>query len=112
MQTMIRKKESIAMLLTVFVFAGSVLVSACGLLYAASQKDLVVDAQPTQAALVNINKASSEELQMVRGIGPAIAERVIQYLNEHGRFERIDDLVNVRGIGYAKFQKIKTQLTV
>ena len=64
------------------------------------------------AKLVNINQAGSEELQNVRGIGPAIAERIIQYRNDHGRFERLEDLSNVNGIGKAKLEKIKSQVSI
>ena len=81
-----------------------------GWLYAAPKSEVQVEAKGT--AVVNINKAGLEELQNVRGIGPALAERVIQYRDEHGRFERPEDLVNVRGIGEAKFQKIKSQISI
>jgi len=75
-----------------------------------------VEAQPqiqaSMPAVVDLNKADVEQLQAVRGIGPALAERIIQYRDEHGRFEHIEDLTNVRGIGQAKFNKIQTQLKV
>lgn len=78
--------------------------------YAAPKSEVRVEAQGT--AVVNINKASLEELQTVRGIGPSLAERIIQYRDEHGRFERPEDLVNIRGIGEAKFEKIKSQISI
>ncbi|MBI3307082.1 MAG: helix-hairpin-helix domain-containing protein [Candidatus Omnitrophica bacterium] len=62
--------------------------------------------------MVNVNKANLEELQTVRGIGPVIAERILQYRNEHGPFAQVGDIVNVQGIGEAKFEKIKNQLSV
>ena len=62
--------------------------------------------------LVNINKASLEELQAIRGIGPALAERVVKYREDNGRFEKVEDLVKVRGIGEAKFEKIKDQVSL
>ena len=64
------------------------------------------------AAVVNINKAGAEELQSLRGVGPALAERIIQYRTEHGRFERVEDLSQVRGIGEAKFQKLKDHVSL
>ena len=60
----------------------------------------------------NINTAGAEELQSVRGIGPALADRILQYRKEHGRFERLEDLVSVRGIGEAKFEKIRSQISI
>ena len=66
----------------------------------------------SQTQVVSVNKATLDELQTVRGIGPALAERIIKYREEHGKFERLEDIVNVRGIGEAKFQKIKNQVTI
>ena len=81
-----------------------------GLLYAAPKAEAALASQP--AAIVNVNKATAEELQSIRGIGPSLAERVIQYRAEHGRFEKVEDLTQVRGIGEAKLQKIKNQVSV
>ena len=67
---------------------------------------------PAAAKAVNINKAGSEELQTLHGIGPALAERVLQYREEHGKFEKPEDLANVRGIGASKLEKIKSQVSI
>ena len=75
----------------------------------AGSKDVQIE---TQAKAVNINTAGSQELQVLRGVGPAIAERIIQYRQEHGRFEHAEDLTKVHGIGQAKFQKIKAQVSI
>ena len=61
---------------------------------------------------VSINKADSEELQTVRGIGPAMAERIISYRQANGGFKTLEDLKEVRGIGDAKFEKLKNQITL
>ena len=61
---------------------------------------------------VSINKADSEQLESVRGIGPALAERIIQYRQNNGPFEHLEDLVRVPGIGQAKFERIKAELAV
>ena len=63
-------------------------------------------------AKVDINKANLEELEAIRGIGPALAERVMTYRNENGKFKAPQDLMNVKGIGQAKFNRIKEQLVV
>ena len=63
-------------------------------------------------APVNLNQASAEELIALKGIGPKMAERIIAYRNENGPFKTADQLVQVKGIGNAKFQKLKDQVTV
>ncbi len=79
-------------------------------LHAAPKSELQL--QVDSAQLVNVNKAGSEELQTVRGIGPALAERIIAYRDEHGPFKQVDDLALVHGIGGAKLQKIKQQISL
>ncbi len=62
--------------------------------------------------MVNINKATQSELENLPGIGPAIATRIIEYRNENGKFSSIDDIKNVKGIGDAKYDKIKDSIEV
>lgn len=61
---------------------------------------------------ININKATSEELQKVSGIGPSLAEKIISYRNSNGKFNSIEDLKNISGIGDKKFETIKEHLIV
>ena len=61
---------------------------------------------------VNINTASQSELDSLPGIGPSIAQRIIEYREENGNFQKIEDLQNVKGIGDAKFSNIKDNVTV
>ena len=61
---------------------------------------------------ININQADLEELQSLRGIGPSLATRIIEYREKHGPFRRIEDLMNVRGIGETSFLKLREQITV
>lgn len=61
---------------------------------------------------VNVNTATAEELQTVRGIGPALAERIVELRSTKGKFKSLDDLLEVRGIGSAKLEKIKNQITL
>ncbi len=56
---------------------------------------------------VNINSATSEQLQQLKGIGPAMAERIIQYRKSIGKFHSADQLMDVQGIGTKKFEQLK-----
>lgn len=65
-----------------------------------------------QVLKVNINMATSEELQKLPGIGEAMASRIITYRKENGKFSKLEDLKNVSGIGEAKFNNIKNYIYV
>ena len=60
---------------------------------------------------VNINTANQTELETLPGIGPSLAQRIIEYRNENGEFEKIEDIQNVKGIGDAKYNTIKDLIT-
>lgn len=61
---------------------------------------------------VNINTADSVTLQTIPGIGPSKAERIIEYRNTQGRFQSVDDIKNISGIGDKTFENIKKYITV
>ena len=61
---------------------------------------------------VNINTASQTELETLTGIGPSIAEKIIQYRKKNGGFKKIEELKNVSGIGENKFESIKDEVIV
>ncbi|KKI88545.1 hypothetical protein WQ54_30575 [Bacillus sp. SA1-12] len=61
---------------------------------------------------VNINLATSEELQTLTGIGPAKAETIIAYREENGSFTAPEDLLKVSGIGEKSFEKLREEITV
>ena len=62
--------------------------------------------------MVNINIASQEELEKLPGIGSSIAIRIVSYRKENGKFNSIEDIKNVSGIGEAKFNNIKSYISV
>lgn len=66
----------------------------------------------TNTGLINVNSANFHELQRINGVGPAIAQRIIDYRNSHGAFARIEDLRNVKGIGQARLEQIRPQITL
>ena len=56
---------------------------------------------------VNINTATQTELELLTGIGPSTALKIIQYRKANGKFKNIEEIKNIDGIGEAKFEKIK-----
>lgn len=60
--------------------------------------------------LININTATKEDLDTLPGIGPATAQKIIDYRQEHGNFSSIEDIKNVKGIGEAKFRKMQDKI--
>ncbi len=59
---------------------------------------------------VDINTATADELLMVPGVGPVTAGRIMEYRAAHGRFRSVEDLLNVKGIGKVKLEKMKPHL--
>jgi competence protein ComEA len=62
--------------------------------------------------LVNINTASAADLETLPGIGPAFAQRIIDYRVEHGAFATVEQLTEVKGIGPATLDKLRHLITV
>lgn len=63
-------------------------------------------------SIVNINTATQTELETLPGIGTSTALKIVNYRNEHGKFENIEDIKNVNGIGEAKFNSIKELICI
>jgi competence protein ComEA len=63
-------------------------------------------------ATVNLNTATLDQLQTLPGVGPVLAQRIIDYRNEHGGFARVTDLRQVSGIGDARFNELKDKVSV
>ena len=66
---------------------------------------------PTRV-LVNVNTANAEELETLTGIGPALAQAIIDYRAGHGAFRSAEDLLLVKGIGEAKLEGFRAEITL
>jgi len=68
--------------------------------------------ESTPELLININTATAEELCSLPGIGEVLSEQIIAHRSEHGLFASIEDIMDVSGIGFAKYENIKNYITV
>jgi competence protein ComEA len=69
-------------------------------------------AKPAATGTVNINTASATELDALPGIGAKTAALIVEYRQKNGPFKKIEELMNVRGVGEKSFLKLKPQITV
>jgi competence protein ComEA len=90
-----------AVALTAVLFAGS-MVSA--------QQAEKSAAGP--AATINLNSATVEQLEALPGIGPKTAQLIVEYRQKSGGFKKVEELMNVKGIGEKSFLKLKPMLVV
>ena len=64
------------------------------------------------AGPVNLNTATQAQLETLPGIGAAAAKRIIEYREKNGKFTKIEQLMNVKGIGEKSFLKLKPMITI
>lgn len=76
--------------------------------------DSHAQAKQSQAAMerININTASQKELLKLKGIGTSYADRIIQYREKHGPFQKPDDILKVKGIGKKTWEDNKDLIAV
>jgi len=68
--------------------------------------------QQVSEGKININTATKEQLKTLTGIGDATAGKIIDYRNKNGKFNSIEDIKNVSGIGESKYEKIKEKINI
>lgn len=90
------------------------LVAAAGSVQAVADPAVrgLQSAEEDRAETVEINTATAAELRTLPGVGERIAERIIEYREEHGGFEKTEDLMNVRGIGENTYLRLRPLVRV
>jgi competence protein ComEA len=88
----------------------AIAVGATGM--SAQSKTPTPKATATAAAPINLNTATAEQLATIPGVGAKMAERIIDYRQKNGGFKKVEDLMNVSGVGEKSFLKMKPLITV
>ena len=68
-------------------------------------------ARAATTPLVNINRATREELERLPGVGPALAARIVEHRERHGAFRRVEHLLAVRGVSQRRFAELRAHVT-
>ena len=79
---------------------------------AAQQKSSKAKAEAAPAAPLNLNTATVAQLDALPGVGTATAKLIVEHRQKNGGFKKIEDLMNVRGIGEKSFLNLKPLITV
>lgn len=79
--------------------------------FASAQQATGATAVPAKAT-INLNTATQADLESLPGVGPRMAERILEYRQKNGGFKKVEELMNVKGIGEKAFLKLKPLVAV
>ena len=103
---------AIFLCLMVFIFREIQTEEIAGDYVITTQQTAQEQVTPEPKPLIDVNTADSETLQELTGIGPALAERIIAYRQEHGPFTSAEELLEVKGIGEATLEEFRHEITL
>lgn len=110
-----KKNKSIFQILIIALIGAAAVIGAAvygSYLYSQSTEGKTPqEIAETEIEPVDINTASAEELDRLPGLTPKHAQLIIDYRNEHGRFETIEDVINIKGVGEKLFEQIEPYIT-
>jgi len=78
---------------------------------AAQKASARTEVKPAPAS-INLNTATAAELEKLPGIGQKVAARIVEYRQKNGPFKKVEELMNVQGIGEKSFLQFRSQLTL
>ena len=99
-------------LVTVLAICGTILLASPEPATATQQTPSSAMAAAASKPAINLNAATIDQLETLPGIGRKTAERIIEYRTKSGGFKKIEDLMNVKGIGEKSFLKLKPLVAV
>ena len=102
---MIRTILTVATVATILTMAGAV-----GRADSSAQPQQ--SAAPAAATVLNLNTATQADLEKLPGVGPAMAKQILDYRQKNNGFKKVEELMNIKGIGEKSFLKLKPLVTV
>jgi competence protein ComEA len=99
-------------ILIAIVFLTAIVLGQVAVASPQPAKPAAAKAKATASNPVNLNSASVAQLQTLPGIGASAAQRIVDYRQKNGSFKKIEELMNVKGIGEKSFLKLKPLITV
>lgn len=108
----LKKGSNLKDLLDIAIILDSSDLSSYSLNTALYNNQIIVIPKISEEVLISINSADLNQLSSLPGIGIKTAEKIIEYRNNNGSFNSLEELMNVKGIGKSKFNKIKEYITL
>ena len=99
-------------MMTAFVLVLGLVMTVASAQEASKPPAKAASSSASSGTPINLNTATVAQLETLPGIGKSTAERILEYRQKNGGFKKVEDLMNVRGIGEKSFLKMKALITV